>query len=373
MPFLASLPYQGRMKTVLGYSVACHASMYTGLYPDRHHLWFIWRYGPGSSPHRWLRFMPIPGILNHLPAKYFLTKTARLFHRPTALFGIPYIVHLPVKYWKLLDVAEKKFWTEPNYLDTAPTLFDRLRASRLDFEVVGMVKGASDTAELIDKHRFDEAKPWTYLFLGDVDGLSHRHTQSSPTVVSELTRFDQILERTVTMLRDKHPELQILAFSDHGHISVTRKVDPYQHFRLHGDDLNRYLHVIDANFLRMWFETSEQEIRAKEVLARLEGGWILFEDEMLKYHVVMPDNRFGDLVFYLDEPAVFSRTIWGWSRSIQSMHGYLPDHSGMDGFIASNRPFDTSKSVELVDIMPSHLSALSLPIPEGLDGREIWT
>jgi hypothetical protein len=373
MSFLASLPYQGRMKTLLGYSVACHASMYTGLYPDRHLLWFIWQHSPKTSPHRWLRFFPFPVLLNHLPAKYFLTKTARLFYRPTALFGIPYIVHLPVKYWKYIDVAEKKFWNETNYLDTAITLFDHLRNNQLDYEIVGMARGVSGTAEIVNRHQFNELKPWTYLFFGDVDGISHRYTQGSSQVISELQHFDRIIERVVSELRKKNPALQILAFSDHGHIPVSRKIDPYEHFKQYGDDLNHYLHIIDANFLRLWVEKPSQEMRMQEVLSHLEGGWILSKDELNKYHTTMPDNRFGDIVFYLDIPAVFSRTIWGWSRSIKSMHGYLPDHNGMDGFIASTRSFDTTRPCQLVDILPTHLSALGLPIPENLDGKGIWT
>jgi hypothetical protein len=87
----------------------------------------------------------------------------------------------------------------------------------------------------------------------------------------------------------------------------------------------------------------------------------------------MPDNRFGELIFYLDAPAVFSRTIWGWSRSINSMHGYLPDHPDMDGFIASDMQFETSKHCQLVDIMPTIMDTLGLAVPEGLDGRIIWT
>ena len=371
MPFLASLPYQGRMKTLMGYSVACHASMYTGVYPDKHLLWFIWKTAPKTSPHRWLRYVPFPIFLNNLPAKYFLTKTARLFYRPTAFFGVPYIVHLPVKYWNQLDIAEKKFWTEPNYLDSVPSLFDHLRTAGVDFEIAGMIRGASRTADAIDRHEFGDLKPWTYLFVGDIDGLSHAHTQESEYVISELKRIDRILECKVSQLKEKTDNVHILAFSDHGHMPVTRKIDPYQYFRNNGENLNNYLHIIDANFLRMWFKSPQDEQRIMKLLENLDGGWMLDNDQLQKYHLTMPDTRFGELIYYLDAPSVFSRTIWGWSRSINSMHGYSPDHPDMDGFIASDIQFDTESHRHLVDIMPTILSALNLPVPEGLDGRII--
>jgi predicted AlkP superfamily pyrophosphatase or phosphodiesterase len=373
MPFLASLPYQNRMKTLLGYSVACHASMYTGVFPDRHLLWFIWKYAPDTSPHRWLQFLPFPILFNHLPAKYFLTKTARLFSRPSGFFGLPYIVHLPVKYWKFIDVAEKKFWLQPNYLDTYPSMFDLLRENNVDFDVVGMICGAAKTADAVANYQFSVLKPWTYLFFGDVDGLSHRFTQDSPETTSELKRFDQIIERIVTRLQKESNDLVIIAFSDHGHIEIERKVDVYRHFKEYGDNLNHYLHIIDANYLRIWFSTHHQEKHIREILSNLPGGYILEQHHLRKYHVLMPDNRYGDLIYYLDAPLIFSKTIWGWSRSINSMHGYSPDHERMDGFIASNRPFDMSKPCQLVDILPSHLSAMNISIPQGLDGRVIWT
>jgi len=373
MPFLASLPYQGRMKTLLGYSIACHASMYTGVFPDQHLLWFVWKFAPESSPHRWLRLFPFPVLIDHMPARYFLTKTARLFYHPKGYFGLPFIVHLPVKFWSRLDLAEKKFWSEPDYLDTAPSVFDCLRNADVDFEIVGMIQKAARTSDAVDAHQFGDLKPWTYLFIGDVDGLSHQFTQDSPQTISELIRFDQIIERKISELRKKCPDLRILAFSDHGHINVKRKVDIYEHFEHHHDNLNRYFHIIDANFLRLWFEKSAEEERCREILNDLDGGFVLDDGLSQRYHVSMPDNRYGDLIYYMDAPAMFSKTIWGWSRSIRSMHGYAPDHAGMDGFIASNLPFDTTKSTELVDVLPSVLSALDLPIPEGLDGKAIWT
>ena len=373
MPYLASLPYKGRMKTLLGYSIACHASMYTGVYPDQHLLWFIWQQAPKTSPHRWLRLFPFPILLNNLPSKYFLTKTARLFHHPRGFFGLPFIVHLPIKFWSQIDVAEKKFWIEPDYLAPFPTLFDVLRKENMDFDIAGMVWGESNTADAVNEYPFRNLKPWTYLFFGDVDGLSHRFTQDSEHTISELQRFDRIIERIVTDLKKKHNDLSILAFSDHGHINVTQRVDVYKHFKQHGDNLNRYLHIIDANFLRMWFKNSQQEKRIHNILQNLKGGYILDNPTKQKYHLLMPDNRYGDLIYYLDAPMVFSKTIWGWNRSIVSMHGYLPDHDGMDGFIASNLPFDTTHPCELVDILPTHLSALGLPIPENLDGKVIWT
>ncbi len=41
MPFLNSLN-KAPLETVLGYSITCHPSMYTGVYPDKHKIVFHW-------------------------------------------------------------------------------------------------------------------------------------------------------------------------------------------------------------------------------------------------------------------------------------------------------------------------------------------
>jgi hypothetical protein len=85
----------------------------------------------------------------------------------------------------------------------------------------------------------------------------------------------------------------------------------------------------------------------------------------------MPDNRYGDLVFYLDAPAIFAKTIWGFGRKQKSMHGYLPENPGSDGVFLSNRRLVKGTHVELVDVLPTLLNSLSLPVPSYVDGRVV--
>ena len=86
----------------------------------------------------------------------------------------------------------------------------------------------------------------------------------------------------------------------------------------------------------------------------------------------MPDNRYGDLVFYLDAPNIFSKTIWGFGRKQRSMHGYLPDHRDSDGIFISNIEIKDINYVNLIDILPSILTLLEVPIPDYIDGQALW-
>jgi predicted AlkP superfamily pyrophosphatase or phosphodiesterase len=224
----------------------------------------------------------------------------------------------------------------------------------------------------IEKHRFTDIKPWTYFFMGSIDGFSHKFGQDSPQVRKRLEKIDRLVEQKYCELEKREKTFHFIAFSDHGHIKVKNRIDLYTLFKEKGRNLNDYLHVIDANYARFWFRNDREKMQVEKILSEMPQGFILTEELLRKYHVTMPDNRYGDLVFYLDAPHVFSKTIWGFSRSINSMHGYSPDHEGSDGIFISNQDMKVHSHVNLVDILPSLLSLLELTVPDYGDGKIIW-
>lgn len=373
MPFLNSIGHKRRMRTELGYSVACHPSMYSGVHPDKHLQWFVWKYSPSTSPFGWARIFKYLGFMDSLPSRYFLHKYSRMFReKNTSWFGVPLLANLPLRYWPFFDVVEDRSWDEPGYLRDYPTIFDILRQHELPFEVVGMVNGTGDEFAQIGQHEFRDIRPWTYFFLGSVDAFSHRHGQGSPETIDRLRRLDELVRTKHQEYSRRVGDFDLIIFSDHGHILVERRVDIHEHFRRNGANLNSFLNLIDANFARFWCRTDEERVAIERILSKLEPGFILTPAHMKRYHVEMPDRRFGDIVFYLDRPAIFSKTVWGFGRKQKSMHGYLPDYSESDGIFISQRPLLQQTHVELVDVLPTVLSSLGLAVPAYVDGQSLW-
>ena len=373
MPFLNSFPHQRRMRTELGYSVTCHPSMYSGVHPDKHLQWFVWKYSPPTSPFGWARIFKYLGFLDNLPSRYFLHKYTRMFRKGnTSWFGVPLLVNLPMKYWPFFDVVEDRCWDEPGYLKEYPTIFDILRSHDVDFEVIGMKKWAGDEFAQLGSHRFQEVRPWTYFFLGSIDGYSHRYGQHSPETIERMRNLDRLVEAKYKEYGQKVTDFDFIVFSDHGHIPVEKRVDIHGHFRKHGRNLNSFLNLVDANFARFWCRSDKERTILEQTLADLEGGYILTPEQMRRYHLEMPDNRYGDIIYYLDSPAVFSKTVWGFSRHSKSMHGYLPDYPDSDGVFITQRPVIPGSHVELVDVLPTVLASLSLPLPQNIDGQVLW-
>ena len=91
----------------------------------------------------------------------------------------------------------------------------------------------------------------------------------------------------------------------------------------------------------------------------------------------MPDNRYADLVFYVDAPHHLTAGLTlGWKKfksPFLSAHGYSPDIPDSDGVLVSNRKARDGTHVELVDIMPSVLDIFGIEIPEHVEGKVIWS
>jgi hypothetical protein len=378
MPFLNSFESQRRIKTELGYSNPSHASMYSGVYPNKHLNWFVWKYSPSTSPFKWLKgFRYFP---QNIYTKFACYKLATLFTRSNTSFcGIPFLWWLPVESWSYFDVNEKKFWSEPYYLPNYPTIFDILRMNNIPYEVLGMVKGQTHRAlPLIEQYMFPETKAWTYLFIGDVDEYSHKYGPDAAQTTEGLIKIDQVLEQKYRLFEKKLGDFYFMVFSDHGHIPVKKGVNLSSIFVVQSKNINDYIHIIDANYARFWFRNEEEEKQVKEILTGIQNGFILTEEHFRKYKVNMPDNRYGDLIFYLDAPYAFTHglvSVLGKLRGhlSSSMHGYLPDHPEMDGAFITNKRLVDDSYLRLVDIMPSILHALDLPIPEHLDGKVVWS
>ncbi len=377
MPFLSSLDSQRRIKTELGYSNPSHSSMYSGVYPSKHLNWFVWRYSPETSPFKWLKGLSL--FPHNIYTKFACYKMATIFIRGnTSLYGVPFLWWLPLKDWGYFDVNEKKFWSEPNFIPDYPTIFDMLGANHVPYEVVGMVKGQTHLAlKLIEQHPFAEIKPWTYLFIGDIDELSHQYGQESAQTRERLSQIDRILGQKYRLFEKKLGDFYFMLFSDHGHMEVREGINLTSVFASRGRNINDYIHFIDANYARFWFRNKQEERQVKDILSGIKEGFVLTEEYLQKYHVAMSDNRYGDLIFYLDAPYVFTHgpvSVLGKQRGLLpvSMHGYLPEHREMDGVFVSNQKLAEDSYLRLVDITPSILHALDLPIPDHVDGKVIW-
>ena len=376
MPFLASFAHQRRLTTDVGYSITCHSTMYTGVYPSRHKMWFLWQYNPGQSPFRWMPETDLWRMADVLPMRYFLGKMTRLFSDNRSYAGVNVMKFSSLKQWRQFAPTERKLWDEPGYVEDYRTLFEFMRGADITFDVVGLVNVKQHGGALSHVEHYTppaDLPQLTYLFIGEADHVSHVHGQESPQVDGVLKRIDAEVQRVYEqMTRRGGRTPALVCWSDHGHMMVGEQFDIYPHFDRRGIDLKDVLHIVDTNFARFWFTDEAQRIAVVDALADMPAGRVLSDEDCRTYHVTMPDRRYGDVVFYLDHPYMFKKTVWGYGLRTRSVHGYLPDHPEVDGTFISDIPISQRSRVRLTDITPSLLDLLDVDADVEFDGESVW-
>lgn len=376
MDYLNSMQSRRPLRTTLGYSLTCHASMYSGVYPSRHLVWFAWQLSPATSPYRWLPDSPYLDKVDFLGTRMLIGKTTRMFSRNSSYGGLPVMKRSTLRSWRYFDATEHSMCYQPGYLGPLPTVFDLLTAGGRSWKSVGLLDAKHRGGSLSHIEDFtvgSQLYDWLYLFIGELDSVSHFHRQDSEEAHLLLRRIDSQIERTMrdaTRVLGEEPIL--ICLSDHGHIPVSEKVDVYELFASTSRPLDSMLHVVDTNFVRFWCRDRLEEKHVRDVLGSTGWGWFLTPAELQRFHVVMPDNRYGTCIFYLDRPRMFKRTAWGYGLRTVSIHGYLPDYPEKDGVFVTNENIPEQGHVELVDFLPSLLSKLDMVTPDNLDGRSVW-
>lgn len=363
MPFLNSLGYKRRIRTELGYSITCKASIFSGVHPNKHHAWFIGKYSPDTSPFKWVkkfRVYKLPHNKYTRAACYMMTKILTRNKR--------------MDYWGLFREPMEN-WFYFDSVEVKQPMFNILEANGVRCEVID----ATDTlSQNIPGVASGEEKLWIHLFIGDVDPLTHRYGQDSAIVTHRLREIDDELAQGYRLLEREFGNVHFMCFSDHGQSKVEGKINLYSHFINCGKSLDDYIHFIESNYARFWFRNEKERKEVVDVLSSLgDKGFILTKQHLKKYHVDMPDNRYGDLIYYLNYPLIFDLeglTLMGKELSGYSnfMHGFLPDLPEADGVFIANKEVVAGSHVELVDIFPSVLSFFDIEVPEYVDGRILW-
>ena len=374
MPFsnsLNSVP----LETILGYSITCHPSMYTGVYPDKHKIAFHWiksnkKHGPysllGAFPNIFPFSSPnIQAIASHIYAKLFLKRKARSF------MGYGKILNLPMKFWNQIDINEFKYWDDNNYInENIKTIFEILRKEKIKYHVSGLYKpnlGKIDTIKIVDQKNFE----WIYYFIGESDSISHKFTQHSDEGKEFLLKLDKFIEKRYNenlMLYGKDG-FDLVFWSDHGHIPIQKRYNLYNIFKENEFKLNSLFNIIDYTTVRFWTKTDVQREQIVKVMDQIPEAHLVTEEQFGQLHLPKDENLYGILFYYLDGGTVFTHTIHGFGKDVKSMHGYHPDAKGNEGIFVSNRKIN-SKKVTLPDVFASTISSLGFKqYLKGIDGQ----
>ena len=348
------------LKSDFGYSCACHATMYTSRNIDEHNTWFVWKKGD-NSPYKFVYKIPYLKYLNCIPVKAVVENLARKLNKNTSFSGIPMLVNLPLKYWSMFQPCEDKFWTDDSYLGDTPTLFKILKQNKIKNSIVGLSKGGDVFAEesKVD-YQNDE---FVYYFLGEVDSYMHKYGENSKESIDYLKKVDDFIHNTYEKAKLSGRSVTVICYSDHGHIDVEKKIDVNDYFKKYGLDVKKYIQLTESTFIRFWFRNDSERREVEKVLGDMEKsglGFVITDEYKKKYGLCFNSDEHGELIFHLSAPNIFTNTIWGFGKTIKSMHGYLPDLEKHYGIFASDKKIIDKDFIYLRDILPSILEKLGV-------------
>ncbi len=377
MPFLNSLN-KAPLETVLGYSITCHPSMYTGVYPDKHKIVFHWvESKKKNGPYTFLSYFPdffpfsnsyVQAVASHFYAKFFLKKKASPF------MGYGKLLNLPMKFWNRVDINEFKYWDEDDYInDDVKTIFELVRRNEYKHHISNMHKpnlGKLNSVKTVDPKGFD----WVYYFIGESDHVSHEFTQHSKEGIEFMGKLDNFVIKEYKKFEDLYGKdgFEFIFWSDHGHIAIEKHIDLYDFFKIRKINLKNMFHLVDSTTARFWPKNDVDRKKIMEIMDQIPEATLVEDEDFKKLHLANDSNLYGELFYYLEGGVVFIYTIHGFGKDTQSMHGYHPNAQGNDGLFVSNKKINASK-VTLPDVFCSTINSLGIKYEPkiNLDGKNI--
>lgn len=375
-PFISELCRSGLYTTLkpLFAFVGIGVSAFTGTAINTHQVWCDCILRESKSPPA--VFRKLLSLCDKLPDdtldQYARNIVCRIFgYNP----GIPNLI--PVELVNLFETKEKKRLTGRDPVPGVATLFDQLRQCQVKYFVAGFYESLLE--RLIFRrtlHALDKDYRFILFHLGSLDRLGHKYGPESPEIRRRLGELDELVKRVVQKGIEIDASTHFVIFSDHGMTPVKSHIDLMSILeRLPikmGKDYILFLNSTVANF---WFSSQKAKDLVMEELEKIEPGVILDKSKLKELEIDKVGSEYGESFFALNEGNVFFPDFYRRRRPPKGMHGYAFATYDKPPFVIY--PSDISSisgqnaDARFIDVMPTILDLLSLPVPSSCEGRSL--
>ncbi len=341
----AALPAQARLRTVLGFSQAALASIFTGVMPDRHGLWMMYSFARERSPFAWLAFVP-----RRVSARRLWLRRAIRWHlaNVAGVKGYYSLYDVPRNVLPLLDIPARGDIFAPRGAGETRTIFDWLEENRIPRLVWDYRTEEGRAFAELEEAVHGRRASFYLLYTAGLDSELHRSGTAGARIRERLAWYAERIEKIAAAAG---PDARIFVLGDHGMCDVRGSIDLMKEVETLGLDIPRdYVPFYDSTMARFKIRSA----RARDSLGKLLGdrtsGRVLGPDEMRRLGTVFPDGRFGDLVFLADPGIIFLPSYMG-VEGVAAMHGYHPDVDEMSSLMLSNGALPED-GMSLTDVAP---------------------
>jgi predicted AlkP superfamily pyrophosphatase or phosphodiesterase len=347
-PFLHEFTTKLKFKTLLGYTSAILPAIFSGTYPEENNYWVNYYLNPENSP--FSIYSPYLRCIPHFIDKQRLLRWLSFRFLRTIKPSESLVYHsanIPLQILHFFNFHKKTF-TDPHVLGDINTIFDLLRERKIPFSYLGWP--LLNESQIFRKFQTEVDKNETiFMYLPKLDELIHKFGSDSDKIRFYLSKLDKKLEQLINSVRKYDPN--VIIHSDHGMSEIKQTFNLAKRIKdtnlILGKD---YLVFYDATIARFWFFNPSAEKRLRNLLSNTNYGKILTDSDIAHFRVNFNDNRYGDLIFLMDEgnyihPNYFSILF----STPAAAHGYDPTLESQDGIFLTNFKID-SKEVSIENV-----------------------
>jgi len=394
VPFLQHLmlsqrSLHGKSKEAFGFQM--RVAFFAGLHPETSNICNMFLFSPQTSPFEILKYYPrflIDKIPNRWQKKVegkvrrWITQYVRKTTPFKALKYYATPIQIPLPFLKYFDFAEKNLPWEG--YGEATSLFPLLQKENLQWVYYGypLVTDCNSDFDMVEKFKQEvstECK-FAYIHLSQLDGLGHAFGSNSQEVRDGIKNIDSLVEQIW-----KHCEgtfgldnTNFVIFADHGMVDITKVVDLWNPLLKTKLKLGKdYIVFLDSPMARFWFFNENARDIITELLIDIGYGKILTEEDYAIHKIRFKHDRYWQLIFLADPGVLIHPNFFQMQgEPIKGMHGYDPNYIDNQGIFLLNSPKVKNNMdigvVDLVDIFPTVLDLMALPIPETNEGQSVF-
>jgi hypothetical protein len=328
--FLPEFEFRAGLRPVLGYSCACHPTLFSGRMPQDHGHGAMYALNEGGSPLEAARGW------GRLPAKIAdnYRVRARLQGRiGREVSGYFSLYEVPTRLLPRFDLVEPRNIFEAGAIRRGTTIFDEVADSGVSSLVRDWRTPEIEALQEFETVLGEGSIDWGLVYLPGLDGLLHSEGSTGAGVARHLNWYEGWVRRLKEAAARGAAEVHLYLFSDHGMSDVHRGVDAIAPLELSfGRNGDRYLAFYDSTMVRVWADDTELRGRMEQFLRELSGGRLVENAEKNELGVAFKDRSQGDLCWVADEGIIVLPSYMGRAM-LSGMHGYHPDAIDADACV----------------------------------------
>jgi predicted AlkP superfamily pyrophosphatase or phosphodiesterase len=374
-PFLYKLSSEKppiELVTLLGYSDAIDASIFTGTYPDTNGYWMKFQYSPRQSIFNKIPLTQPLMILDYIPTKISYIRSGinlalyyTVYKKISKQLGYDELgsFNIPYRYLTKFDMTLKKSLIGENPFINIPTIFDILRSKNKSYYYTHNIK--KDTIKILKNSTL------SIVYFSDADAAAHLFGINCPRFYNSLKKLDNKIKFIFERFKGEK-DTNFIIFSDHGMAPVHTIFTFKELFKKQGFN-KRFFLALDGTMVRFWYFDNKIKNEVRNLFENAPYGHFLNQDEKTNLRINFQHNKYGDDIFLLNQGYAIFPNYMSWARP-HAMHAYHPSYKEQRGVvILSGNSFENNQTTfaRPVDIMPSILNALDIAIPSTVEGKSL--